>query len=127
MTMKSDTKFGEKQTCCFKTDIRNLTNFDLSTGKFQKFSFYQAPFEQSIYGFSYEITEELTFVALKSDQKFGEELTSRFKIDMRNLSNFDPDPSKISKVCTLMDSFESKYIMIELKKYTGFMFDRTED
>ena len=66
-------------------------------------------------------------MALKSDQKFGEELTSRFKIDTRNLSNFDPDPSKISKVCTLMDSFESKYIMIELKKYTGVMFDRTED
>ena len=38
MTLKSDTKFGEESTCCFKIDIRNLTNFDLSTWKFQKFS-----------------------------------------------------------------------------------------
>ena len=31
MKLKSDTKFGEESTCRFKTDIRNLTSFDLST------------------------------------------------------------------------------------------------
>ena len=31
MTLKSDAKFGGKFTCRFKTDIRNLTNFDEST------------------------------------------------------------------------------------------------
>ena len=35
MTMKNDTKFEEELTCEFKTDMRNLTNFDLSTQKFQ--------------------------------------------------------------------------------------------
>ena len=34
MTLKRDTKFGEESTCPFKTDLRNLTNFDLSTQKF---------------------------------------------------------------------------------------------
>ena len=29
-------------------------------------------------------------MTLKSDTKFGEELTCRFKIDMGNLTNFDP-------------------------------------
>ena len=35
MTMKNDTKFEEELTCEFKTDMRNLTNFDPSTQKFQ--------------------------------------------------------------------------------------------
>ena len=39
MTMKNDTKFEEELTCHFKVDMRNLTNFDLSTWKSPKFSF----------------------------------------------------------------------------------------
>ena len=31
MTMKNDAKFEEELTCNFKVDMRNLTNFDLST------------------------------------------------------------------------------------------------
>ena len=31
MTMKNNAKFEEELTCHFKTDIRNLTNFDTST------------------------------------------------------------------------------------------------
>ena len=38
MTMKSDAKFGEELTCHFKTDMRNLTNFDSSTRKSKKFA-----------------------------------------------------------------------------------------
>ena len=38
MTMKDDAKFEEKLTCRFKIDMRNLTNFDPSTWKSQKFS-----------------------------------------------------------------------------------------
>ena len=37
--MKSDTKFREESTRLFKIGIGNLTNFDLSTRKSQKFSF----------------------------------------------------------------------------------------
>ena len=39
VTMKNDTKFEEELTCKFKTDMRNLTNFDPSTGKSQNFAF----------------------------------------------------------------------------------------
>ena len=42
-------KFGEESTCHFKIDIRNLTNFHLSTRKSKKFPLYWVPFEQSIY------------------------------------------------------------------------------
>ena len=38
MTMKNDGKCREESTCHFENDIRNFTNFDLSTQKFQKFS-----------------------------------------------------------------------------------------
>ena len=33
MTMKNNAKFDEELTCHFKTDIRNLTNFDSSSRK----------------------------------------------------------------------------------------------
>ena len=32
MAMKSDAKFGEKLTCGLKNDMRNLANFQQSTG-----------------------------------------------------------------------------------------------
>ena len=38
MRITNDAKFEEELTCQFKIDIRNLTNFDLSTQKSQKFA-----------------------------------------------------------------------------------------
>ena len=38
MTMNNETKFEEELTCQFKTDMRNLTNFDPNTQKSQKFA-----------------------------------------------------------------------------------------
>ena len=36
-------------------------------------------------------------MTLKNDAKFEEELTCRFKIDMRNLMKFDPSTRKSKK------------------------------
>ena len=47
MIMKNDAK-SEEELTCFKTDMRNLTNFDPSTQKAQKFALELVPFEQSI-------------------------------------------------------------------------------
>ena len=38
MTIKNDAKFEKELTCQFKTDMRNLTSFDPSTQKSQKFA-----------------------------------------------------------------------------------------
>ena len=38
ITMKNDPKFEEELTCQFKIDTKNLTNFDPSTQKSQKFT-----------------------------------------------------------------------------------------
>ena len=43
---------------------------------------------------SLKFTEELYVMTMKNDEKFEEELTCRFKTDMRNLTNFDPSPQK---------------------------------
>ena len=41
--------------------------------------------------------EELSVIIMKNDAKFDEELTCNFKVDMRNLTNFDPSTSKSQK------------------------------
>ena len=38
MAVKNDTKFEEELTCQVKIDMRNLTNFDRTTQKSQKFA-----------------------------------------------------------------------------------------
>ena len=40
---------------------------------------------------------------------------------------FWPNHSKFSKICTLVGSFWTKYIIFELKKYREVLFDGTED
>ena len=39
MTLKSDPNFEEKLTFCLKNDMRNLVNFDVSSGKSEHFHF----------------------------------------------------------------------------------------
>ena len=46
---------------------------------------------------SLKFTEELCIMTMKNDAKFEEELTCQFKIDMRNLTNFDPSTRKSQK------------------------------
>ena len=38
MNMTNDAKFEEERTCQFKIDMMNLTNFDSSTRKSQRFA-----------------------------------------------------------------------------------------
>ena len=41
-----------------------------------------------------KLTEELCVMTMKNDTKIEEELTYRFKIDIRNFINFDPSTGK---------------------------------
>ena len=45
-----------------------------------------------------KFTEELCVMKMKNDTKIEEELTCRFKIDMRNLTNFDSSTQKSKKI-----------------------------
>ena len=46
---------------------------------------------------SLKLTGELGVMIMKNDTKFEKELTCQFKIDMRNLTNFDPSTQKSKK------------------------------
>ena len=78
MTRNSDAKFEEKLTCCLENDMRNLAKLVLSWDSFV----------QNRKCMNLKATEELCAMAIKNDTKIEEELTCRFKIDMRNLTNF---------------------------------------
>ena len=47
---------------------------------------------------SLKSTEELCVMTMKNDIKIEEEMTSRFKIDMTNLTNFDSGTRKSKKI-----------------------------
>ena len=85
ITMKNDAIFEKELTCHFKVDMRNLMNFDLSTWK----SLNRLLLSTVYIVWAKKSTEELSFMKLKRDTKFEEESTFHFKIDIRNLTNFD--------------------------------------
>ena len=53
-----------------------------------------------------KIYRELCVMTLKDDAKFEEELTWNFKIDIRNLMNFDSSTQKSKKLALLIGSFD---------------------
>ena len=46
---------------------------------------------------SLKFTGEFCVMPVKNEEKLEEELTCQFKIDMRNLINFDPSTRKLQK------------------------------
>ena len=64
-------------------------------------------------------------MTLINDEKSEEELSCRFKIDMRNLTNFDPSTRKSQKFAFQWASFEQS-ICLSYKKYRGVLLDSTE-
>ena len=65
--------------------------------KFSKLGLSLDPFIQSRKCMSLKLTGELCVMTMKNDAKFEIELTCHFKIDMRNLTNFDPSTQKSQK------------------------------
>ena len=95
MKLQRDTKFEEESTC-FKIDIRNLTNFDLSTESFNNFDFNRLLLSKLYILFKLKkYRGVLSFMKLKKDVKFREESTCRFKIDIWNLTNFNLTTQKL--------------------------------
>ena len=62
---------------------------------------------------SLKLTEELCVFTMKKDAKLDEELTCRFKADMRNLTNLESIKNLLFNGLFL----RPKYIMLELKRY----------
>ena len=79
-----------------KIDMRNLANFHQSIWKSPNWNIDGILFS-SWKCTSLNFTCELCVMAMKNDAKIEEELTRQFKIDMRNLTNFDPSTWKSQK------------------------------
>ena len=116
MALNIDAKFEGKLTFAFKNDMKNLGNFHQSTWKSQNLDFdgillskVESIFELKIYrGVMCHDNEEWCKNSRGIDlsvQNWHEEF-----------DKFWPEHSKISKICTLMGFFWTKYIMFELKK-----------
>ena len=82
LTLKGDAKFEEKLTC----GLWFMINFYRSNLKSQNWDLIQSRKSMKL-----KSTEELCVMKKKNDAKFEEELTCHFKMDMRNLMNFDPN------------------------------------
>ena len=78
-----------------------------------------------------KFTEKLCVMTMKNDIKIKEELTCRFKIDMRNFTNFDPSTRKSKKfvfylapcdqsIYCLSDKSTEELSFMTLKCYANF-------
>ena len=75
MTIKSDAKFEDELTCCFRIDMRNLAIFHSKVSKFCTLTF------------ELKNAMELCLMTMKSDAEFEEKLTCALENDMRNIAN----------------------------------------
>ena len=83
-----------------KTDLwfgkwhEELAKFSPEHTNFSKLGLSLNPFTQSRKCISLKFKGELCIMPMKNDAKFETELTSHFKIDMRNSTNFDQNNQK---------------------------------
>ena len=117
----------KKLTCAFKNDMRNLANFHQDTSGRLKIwtfigSFYPKwkMYELKIYrGFMCHDNEEWCKIWTGIDwsiQNWHEKF-----------NDFRLKHSNISIICALMGCFWPKYIIFDLRKYRGVMFNGTQD
>ena len=106
MELNIDSTIEGKITYAFKNDMRNSANFHQSMFESLKIGTLMGSFIQGRKCMSLKFTGKFCAMKINNFAKFGEKSTGQFKIDMRNLTNFDPEHSKILKISTLMGSFE---------------------
>ena len=117
MTMKNYAKFEEELTCHSKVDMRNLTNFDPSTWKSKVFILMGSFWAKHIYIVRTKKVQRSYLSWTEQGYNIQRAIANRFKIGIRNLTNFDP----------LMHSFWAKYKLFELRKYRGVIFHEIEE
>ena len=121
-------KIWRKLTCGLENHMRNLANFHQKHLKISKLGLWWDPFIQSrkCKCMSLKFTEELCVMAMENDAKFPREIEFSFKNWHEEFDGFWSNQSKVSKICTLIGSFQPKY-MFELKKHRGVIFHDTEE
>ena len=90
-------KVRRKTDLCFQKWHEEFGKFSPEQLKVSKHGLLLDPFIQSRKCMSVKFTGELCVMTMRDDAKFEEDLTCQFKIDMRNLTNFDRSTRKSQK------------------------------
>ena len=90
-------KIWRKTDVCFGILLEEFGKFSTEKTKVSKLGLLLGPFIQSRKCMSLKFTGELCVMTMNNDAKFEKELTCQFKIDLRNLTNFDPSTQKSHK------------------------------
>ena len=120
MTLKSDAKFEEKLTLGSKNDMRNLVNFNVSSGKSENLHF-----DVLLLSIRYEVSAEKVQKSYLSwharvIQTLKKNWLFIWKMPWRIWWILTREMESL-KICTLMSYFCRKYAMFELKKYRGVL------
>ena len=126
MKLERDTKLGEESTCRFKIDIRNLTNFDLSTWKSQKIFTLMGSFWAKYILFELKKYRGVIFHETEEGYKIWRGIDLSFQNWHKEFDKFWPEHLKVSKIFTLIGFFWARYILFGIKKYRGVIFPETE-
>ena len=97
MTLECDAKFEKKTDLWFGKSYEEFGKFSPEHTKFLKLGLSLDPFMESRKCISLKLKGELCMMTMKNDAKFEIELICHFKIDIRNLVNFDPSTQKSEK------------------------------
>ena len=120
MTLKSDAKFEEKLTLGSKKGIKNLMNFNVSSGKSENLHFDVLLLSIAYKVSAKKVTKNYLSWHWRVIQTYNKNWLSVWKITWRVLVNLMPAVESL-KICTLMGYFCRKYIIFKLKKYIGIV------
>ena len=126
MKLKKDAKFGEESTCRLNVGIRNLTNFDLSTKVLKIFPLIDSFWAKYIL-FELKKYRGVIFYETEKEYKIWRGMDLSFQNSHKKFDKFWPEYSKVLQIFTLLGSLWVKYIFLELKKYRGVIFHKTEE
>ena len=126
MTLESDAKFEEKLTFGLENNTKNLANFHQSTRASLKMGTLMGFFCPKLKIFELKIYRGVMCHDNEEWCKNWRGIDLSVQNWHEEFDEFWPEHSKISKICTLMGFFWTKYIMFDLKKYRGVMFGSTE-
>ena len=117
-----------ESTCCFKSDIRNLRNFDQSThSEVSKIFTLMGSFWAKHIFFELKKYSGVIFHQTEEGYKIWRGIDLSFQNWHKGFEKLWPEHSKVSKIFTLMGSFWAKYILFELKRYRGNIFHDIEE
>ena len=91
-------KFWRKTDQWFEKGHEKFGKFSPEHLELSKLELWWDPFVQSRKDVTLKFAEELCVMTIKNNAKFEGELTFHFKINMRNLTNFDSSTRKSQKI-----------------------------